>query len=260
MTDLSTLAHSAKAWPFELARKLEQRVEQQIKAGQREAGDPVTFETGYGPSGLPHIGTFNEVLRTTMVRRAFETMSDIPTRLIAFSDDMDGLRKVPDNVPNKAMLTEHLGKPLTRIPDPFEKYDSFAAHNNAMLREFLDRFGFDYEFASSTEYYEGGKFDEALKNVLRNFSGIMDVMLPTLRKERQATYSPVLPVSPKSGIVLQVPIDDSTWEFSMDDWMYLQPDGRILNRTSMRKLGLEAASITLAFQRCPCDSPASEPL
>ena len=201
-TQLREAALTSKAWPYEEARKLLKR----YRDGAPEKGY-VLFETGYGPSGLPHIGTFNEVLRTTMVRRAFETMSDIPTRLIAFSDDMDGLRKVPDNVPNKAMLTEHLGKPLTRIPDPFEKYDSFAAHNNAMLREFLDRFGFEYEFASSTEYYEGGKFDEALKNVLRNFSGIMDVMLPTLRKERQATYSPVLPVSPKSGIVLQVPIE-----------------------------------------------------
>ncbi|GGO95236.1 lysine--tRNA ligase [Stakelama pacifica] len=201
-TSYRDAALTAKAWPYEEARKLLKR----YAKGAPEKGY-VLFETGYGPSGLPHIGTFNEVLRTTMVRHAFETMSDIPTRLIAFSDDMDGLRKVPDNVPNKEMLTEHLGKPLTRIPDPFEKYDSFAAHNNAMLRQFLDRFGFEYEFASSTEYYEGGKFDEALKNVLRNYQGIMDVMLPTLRKERQATYSPVLPISPKSGVVLQVPIE-----------------------------------------------------
>ena len=201
-TSYRDAALTAKAWPYEEARKLLKR----YAKGAPEKGY-VLFETGYGPSGLPHIGTFNEVLRTTMVRHAFETMSDIPTRLIAFSDDMDGLRKVPDNVPNKEMLTEHLGKPLTRIPDPFEKFDSFAAHNNAMLRQFLDRFGFEYEFASSTEYYEGGRFDDALKNVLRNYQGIMDVMLPTLRKERQATYSPVLPVSPKSGIVLQVPIE-----------------------------------------------------
>ncbi|MBW4331940.1 lysine--tRNA ligase [Stakelama sp. CBK3Z-3] len=201
-TELRNAALTAKAWPYEEARKLLKR----YRGGAPEKGH-VLFETGYGPSGLPHIGTFNEVLRTTMVRRAFETLSDIPTRLIAFSDDMDGLRKVPDNVPNKDMLAEHLGKPLTRIPDPFEKYDSFAAHNNARLREFLDRFGFEYEFASSTDYYESGRFDDALKNVLRNFDGIMDVMLPTLRKERQATYSPVLPVSPKSGIVLQVPVE-----------------------------------------------------
>lgn len=191
----------SKAWPYEEARKLLKRFPQ-----GKPGGAPVLFETGYGPSGLPHIGTFNEVLRTTMVRRAFEEISDTPTRLVAFSDDMDGLRKVPDNVPNKAMLAEHLGKPLTRIPDPFGKYESFAHHNNAMLREFLDRFGFDYEFVSSTAMYEGGQFDEALKGVLRNYQGIMDIMLPTLRAERAATYSPVLPVSPKSGVVLQVPV------------------------------------------------------
>ncbi|MBX3595379.1 lysine--tRNA ligase [Sphingomonas sp.] len=198
--DLRDAALTSKAWPYEEARKL-------LKRYPDGKTTPVLFETGYGPSGLPHIGTFNEVLRTTMVRHALETMSDMPTRLIAFSDDMDGLRKVPDNVPNQAMLAEHLGKPLTRIPDPFGKYESFAHHNNAMLRQFLDRFGFDYEFASSTDYYTGGRFDDALKNVLRHYRGIMDVMLPTLRAERQATYSPVLPISPKSGIVLQVPIE-----------------------------------------------------
>ncbi|MGC6330575.1 lysine--tRNA ligase [Rhizorhabdus sp. FW153] len=192
----------SKAWPYEEARKLLKRYEK----GAPQKGY-VLFETGYGPSGLPHIGTFNEVLRTTMVRRAYEEMSDLPTRLIAFSDDMDGLRKVPDNVPNQEMLREHLGKPLTRIPDPFGKYESFAHHNNAMLREFLDRFGFDYDFRSSTEAYEGGQFDEALKDVLRHYDGIMAIMLPTLRKERQATYSPVLPISPTSGIVLQVPVE-----------------------------------------------------
>ena len=198
---LRTAALASKAWPYEEARKVLKRYPQG-KAG----GAPILFETGYGPSGLPHIGTFNEVLRTTMVRRALEELTDMPTRLVAFSDDMDGLRKVPDNVPNQAMLAEHLGKPLTRIPDPFGKFESFAHHNNAMLREFLDRFGFDYEFVSSTTMYEGGQFDEALKSVLRNYQAIMDIMLPTLRAERAATYSPVLPVSPKSGIVLQVPI------------------------------------------------------
>jgi lysyl-tRNA synthetase class 1 len=198
---LRTAALASKAWPYEEARRVLKRYPQG-KAG----GAPILFETGYGPSGLPHIGTFNEVLRTTMVRRALEEMSDMPTRLVAFSDDMDGLRKVPDNVPNKDMLAEHLGKPLTRIPDPFEKFESFAHHNNAMLREFLDRFGFEYEFVSSTSMYEGGQFDDALKGVLRNYQGIMDIMLPTLRAERAATYSPVLPVSPKSGVVLQVPV------------------------------------------------------
>lgn len=203
MTDeLRTAALASKAWPYEEARKLLKR----YPDGAPAKGH-VLFETGYGPSGLPHIGTFNEVLRTTMVRNAFHALSDTPTRLIAFSDDMDGLRKVPDNVPNKAMLAEHLGKPLTRIPDPFGKFESFAAHNNAMLREFLDRYGFDYEFASSTDYYEGGRFDDALRLVLERFAAIQDVMLPTLREERRATYSPVLPISPTSGVVLQVPIE-----------------------------------------------------
>jgi lysyl-tRNA synthetase class 1 len=214
-SELRAAALDSKAWPYEEARKLLKRYPE-----GKPDGSPMLFETGYGPSGLPHIGTFNEVLRTTMVRRAFEALSDIPTRLIAFSDDMDGLRKVPENVPNKEMLAEHLGKPLTRIPDPFGTHDSFAAHNNALLREFLDRFGFQYEFVSSTDYYEGGKFDDALKNVLRHYQGIMDVMLPTLRKERQATYSPVLPVSPKNGVVLQVPIevlDAETGMIAFDD-------------------------------------------
>ena len=202
MTDLRTLATASKAWPFEEARRLLKR----YPAGKPN-DLPVVFECGYGPSGLPHIGTFNEVLRTTMVRNAFATLTDSPTRLIEFSDDMDGLRKVPDNVPNQAMLTQHLGKPLSRIPDPFEKFDSFAAHNNAMLREFLDQFGFDYEFISSSSLYESGGFDNALKNVLRQYQAIMDIMLPTLRKERAATYSPVLPISEKSGVVLQVPVE-----------------------------------------------------
>ncbi len=197
-----TAALESKAWPYEEARKLLKRWPE-----GKPDGAPMLFETGYGPSGLPHIGTFQEVLRTTMVRRAYEEMTGLPTRLVAFSDDMDGLRKVPDNVPNKDMLATHLGKPLSRIPDPFGKFDSFAAHNNAMLRDFLDRFGFDYEFASSTDYYTSGRFDEQLRSVLRNYDKIMAVMLPTLRAERQATYSPVLPISAKSGIVLQVPVE-----------------------------------------------------
>ncbi|HEU0045484.1 lysine--tRNA ligase [Sphingomonas sp.] len=200
--DLRTAALESKAWPYEEARKLLARWPE-----GKPGGAPVLFETGYGPSGLPHIGTFQEVLRTTMVRRAYEEMTGRPTRLLAFSDDMDGLRKVPDNVPNGAMLTEFLGKPLSRIPDPFETHESFAAHNNAMLRDFLDRFGFDYEFVSSTDYYGSGRFDEALKVVLRNFDAVQAVMLPTLRAERAATYSPVLPISPKSGVVLQVPVE-----------------------------------------------------
>jgi lysyl-tRNA synthetase class 1 len=199
--ELRAAALESKAWPYEEARKLLKRYP------DGKQGAPVLFETGYGPSGLPHIGTFNEVLRTTMVRNAFHALSDTPTRLVAFSDDMDGLRKVPGNVPNQAMLAEHLGKPLSRIPDPFGTHESFAAHNNATLRAFLDRYGFDYEFASSTDYYTNGKFDETLKAVLRYYQAILDVMLPTLGAERRATYSPVLPVSPKTGVVLQVPVE-----------------------------------------------------
>ena len=202
MTDLRTEAMQSKAWPYEEARKLLARW-----PDGKPDGAPVLFETGYGPSGLPHIGTFNEVLRTTMVRNAFHALSDARTRLLAFSDDMDGLRKVPDNVPNGAMLAEHLGKPLSRIPDPFGTHESFAAHNNARLRDFLDAYGFDYEFASSTDYYTSGRFDDALRLVLARFDAIQGVMLPTLRAERRATYSPVLPVSPRTGVVLQVPVE-----------------------------------------------------
>jgi lysyl-tRNA synthetase class 1 len=204
---LRTAAQTSKAWPFEEARKLVKRFPQ-----GKTNGEPVLFETGYGPSGLPHIGTFQEVLRTTLVRRAYEVLigarpEDKATRLVAFSDDMDGLRKLPDNIPNRGLLAGHLGKPLSRIPDPFGKYESFAHHNNAMLREFLDRFGFDYEFVSASDRYSSGAFDDALRGVLRNFDAIMGVMLPTLREERRKTYSPVLPVSPITGEVLQVPIE-----------------------------------------------------
>ena len=201
-TELHTVAQVSKAWPFEEARKLLKR----YPAGK--PGDaPVLFETGYGPSGLPHIGTFQEVLRTTLVRRAYEALTGAKTRLVAFSDDMDGLRKVPDNIENKAVLEANLGKPLSRIPDPFGCCESFAHHNNAQLRAFLDRFGFDYEFVSASERYNSGAFDDALRGVLRHYDKIMGIMLPTLREERRKTYSPVLPVSPTSGIVLQVPIE-----------------------------------------------------
>jgi lysyl-tRNA synthetase class 1 len=166
----------------------------------------VIFETGYGPSGLPHIGTWNEVARTSFVRHAYEELTGNPTRLIAFSDDLDGLRKVPDNVPEQAMLTENLGRPLTQIPDPFGTHASFAEHNNAMLRRFLDRFGFDYEFVSATDCYTSGRFDEVIRAVLRGWDAIMGVMLPTLGEDRRKTYSPVLPISPASGRVLQVPV------------------------------------------------------
>ncbi len=192
----------SKAWPYEEARKLLKRWPD-VKPG----GDPVIFETGYGPSGLPHIGTFNEVLRTTFVRHAYEELTGHPTRLIAFSDDMDGLRKVPDNVPEQEMLAENLGKPLTRIPDPFGTHESFAHHNNALLRHFLDRFGFDYDFLSATDSYTSGRFDAVIRKVLHGWDAIMDVMLPTLGEDRRQTYSPVLPISPTSGRVLQVPVE-----------------------------------------------------
>jgi len=201
MTDLSTLARDARAWPFEQARFLLKRVE------GRPHDRPVVFETGYGPSGLPHIGPFGEVVRTTMVRRAFEALTGHawPTRLIAFSDDMDGFRKVPSNLPRQDMLSEHLGLPLTRVPDPFGCCDSFAHHNNRQLRNFLDQFGFEYEFLSSTEQYRSGAFDAALRTMLERFDDVMAVMLPTLGEERRATYSPFLPISPTTGRVLQVP-------------------------------------------------------
>lgn len=191
----------SKAWPFEEARKLAAR----YPGGFPEAG--VIFETGYGPSGLPHIGTFGEVARTTMVRRAFELLyPGVPTRLIAFSDDMDGMRKVPPHLPNQAQLEAGLDLPLTVVPDPFGTHDSFGAHNNARLRAFLDSFGFDYEFLSSTECYRSGRFDSTLRQVLHHYDAIMAVMLPTLGSERQATYSPFLPISPATGKVLQVPL------------------------------------------------------
>ncbi|HEX5957784.1 MAG TPA: lysine--tRNA ligase [Hyphomicrobiaceae bacterium] len=197
-------AQDARAWPFEEARKLLKRVEK-----SKGGGRPVLFETGYGPSGLPHIGTFGEVARTAMVRHAFEVLTEgrIKTRLLCFSDDMDGLRKVPDNVPNRGMLAAHLDKPLSAIPDPFSnEYPSFAAHNNARLRRFLDRFGFDYEFASATEYYRAGRLDAALLRMLEVYDQVMDIILPTLGPERRATYSPFLPISPTTGKVLQVPM------------------------------------------------------
>jgi lysyl-tRNA synthetase class 1 len=199
---LREVAENSNAWPFEEAKKIVARLKKKPK-------DEVIFETGYGPSGLPHIGTFGEVARTTMVRHAFRVLTDdkVKTRLIAFSDDMDGLRKVPDNVPNKDMLAAHLGKPLTQVPDPFSnEYPSFGAHNNARLRAFLDAFGFEYEFMSSTDCYQSGRFDAALMKVLENLDAVMSIMLPSLRQERASTYSPFLPISPTSGIVLQVPI------------------------------------------------------
>ncbi|MEO1275343.1 MAG: lysine--tRNA ligase, partial [Pseudomonadota bacterium] len=220
-TELRTAALEARAWPFEEARKILKRL-----GGKDPEKGYVLFETGYGPSGLPHLGTFGEVARTTMVRRAFEAMCDIPTRLIAFSDDMDGLRKVPANVPNREALAEDLHLPLTRVRDPFGTHASFGAHNNARLRAFLDQFGFEYEFASSTDYYREGRFDAALVTALERFDKIMAIMLPTLGAERQATYSPFLPVSPKTGHVLQVPTLERN--VARGTIVYEEPDGERL--------------------------------
>jgi lysyl-tRNA synthetase class 1 len=200
--ELREAARVSKAWPYEEARKL-------LKRYPDGPGDkPVLFQTGYGPSGLPHLGTFQEVARTLMVRHALAELADWPSRLIAFSDDMDGMRKVPPGAPQQDMMHAHLDQPLSRVPDPYGcGHESYAHHNNNLLRQFLDRFGFDYEFLSSTDCYRSGRFDEVLRQVLRNFGGIMDVMLPTLREERRRTYSPVLPVSRVDGSVLQVPVE-----------------------------------------------------
>ncbi len=199
---LRELAETSNAWPFEEAKKIVARLKKKPK-------DEVIFETGYGPSGLPHIGTFGEVARTTMVRHAFRVLTDdkVKTRLIAFSDDMDGLRKVPDNVPNKDMLAQDLGKPLTVVRDPFGTHPSFGQHNNARLRAFLDQFGFDYEFLSSTDCYKSGRFDATLMLFLQRYDAVMKIMLPSLREERAQSYSPFLPIHPKTGIVMQVPAE-----------------------------------------------------
>ncbi len=217
MSELRDLAMKSKAWPFEEARKLLKR----FKNGAPEKGY-VLFETGYGPSGLPHIGTFGEVARTTMIRRAFEVISDIPTKLICFSDDLDGMRKVPGNVPNPQDLEVYLQQPLTDVPDPFGTHDSFGDHNNAMLRRFLDTFGFEYEFYSSTAFYRSGAFDEVLLRCVEKYDAIMEVMLASLREERQQTYSLFLPISPSTGRVLYVPMKqvnaaDGTITFDDED-------------------------------------------
>ena len=199
--DIRAAARVSKAWPYEEARKLLKRYPDGPAKGE------IVFETGYGPSGLPHLGTFQEVARTLMVRHALTEMVNWPSRLIAFSDDMDGMRKVPPGVPQQDMMHAHLDQPLSRVPDPYGcGHESYAAHNNNLLRQFLDRFGFDYEFLSSADCYTSGRFDEALRQVLRRYDAIMDVMLPTLREERRQTYSPILPISPQSGKVLQVPV------------------------------------------------------
>ncbi|MCH7540562.1 MAG: lysine--tRNA ligase [Proteobacteria bacterium] len=187
-------AMQAKAWPFQEARKLLERT-----AGGTPAKDHVLFETGYGPSGLPHIGTFGEVVRTTMVRQAFARLTDIPTRLITFSDDMDGLRKVPDNIPKREMFENYVDKrplggvPLTSIDDPDGCHESYGHHNNAKLREFMDSFGFEYEFQSATDCYTSGRFDETLLKILEHYDEILEAALSTVGPERRKTYGLFLP-------------------------------------------------------------------
>jgi lysyl-tRNA synthetase class 1 len=218
--ELVQAAQVSKAWPFEEARRIIERLKRQ----NRPSG-PVLFETGYGPSGLPHIGTFGEVARTTMVRNAFRLLTEdkIPTRLLSFSDDLDGLRKVPTNVPNQEMMQAYIGQPLTRVPDPFSnEYPSFGAANNARLRAFLDGFGFEYEFASATDYYTSGRFDKALLRMLEVYDEVMEIILPTLGPDRRATYSPFLPISPTTGVVLQVPMVDRNVE--KGTVTYIDPD------------------------------------
>ena len=199
------LARHSKAWPFAEARALEKKLGGAGNAKLPEKGY-VLFETGYGPSGLPHIGTFGEVARTTMVRNAFAALTGLETKLFAFSDDMDGLRKVPDNIPGGEAMEQHLGKPLTQVPDPFGTHESFAHHNNARLQSFLDEFGFEYDFKSATEEYKAGHFDKTLISVLAHYDKVLEVILPTLGAERRATYSPFLPICPDTGKVLQATV------------------------------------------------------
>ena len=189
------------AWPFVEAKKILRERKSNI-----EKKGKIILQTGYGPSGLPHIGTFGEVARTSMVVNALNQLTDIPKEIITFSDDMDGLRKVPDNVPNQDLLNNNLHKPLTEVPDPFNKYKSFGEHNNEMLKKFLNQFNFKYKFKSSTELYKSGKFNETLKIILKNYEEIMNIIIPTLGKERQKTYSPFLPICPDTGMVLEIPI------------------------------------------------------
>lgn len=218
MNDKITKALASNVWPFIEAEKILKRI-----GGKTPAKGYVLFETGYGPSGLPHIGTFGEVARTTMVKRAFEFIApNIPTKLFCVSDDMDGLRKVPDNLPNPEMIRENLGKPLTSVPDPFGTHASYGANMNSRLCSFLDTFGFEYEFKSATELYKSGIYDQKLLTVLQKFDAIMKVMLPTLGEERQKTYSPFMPISPTTGNVLQVPtlernLEKGTIKFEDED-------------------------------------------
>ena len=199
----NNVIQTSSAWPFVEIRKLLKERKNLIKSK-----DKIVFQTGYGPSGLPHIGTFGEVARTTMVINALNHLEKINSELITFSDDMDGLRKVPDNIPNNEILKNNIGKPLSSIPDPFKKFKSFSEHNNSMLKEFLKKFNFDFNFKSSTENYKNGTFNESLKRVAEKYDEIMNIILPTLRSERKKTYCPFLPICPKTGKVLEIPMID----------------------------------------------------
>jgi lysyl-tRNA synthetase class 1 len=269
MTELSTLARSAKAWPFELARALEKRVAEQIKAGERSADAPVIFETGYGPSGLPHIGTFGEVVRTTMVRNAFEVLAGgkYNTRLICVSDDMDGMRKVPDTVPNPKALEAYLQMPLTTVPDPFGTHASYGANMNSRLCAFLDQFGFQYEFLSATDCYKSGRFDAMLMRAAEKYREIMAVMLPTLGPERQATYSPFLPISPGTGRVLYVPmkhVDAAKGEVTFTDEdgrdVTLPVTGGAVKMQWKPDFGMRWAALGVDFEMFGKDHQANAPI
>jgi lysyl-tRNA synthetase, class I len=197
----NNLIQSTSSWPFVEIRKLLKDRKDIIKAKNK-----ITFQTGYGPSGLPHIGTFGEVARTTMMINALNHIQTIDHELITFSDDMDGLRKVPDNIPNDEILKNNLGKPLTDVPDPFGKYKSFGEHNNEMLKKFLKKFEFNFIFKSSTSNYKKGIFNNSLMRVLEKYEEIMEIILPTLRDERRKTYCPFLPICPDTGKVLEIPL------------------------------------------------------
>ena len=197
----NNVIQSLSAWPFVEIRNLLKERKDLIKSKNK-----IIFQTGYGPSGLPHIGTFGEVARTTMMINALNQLNKIDTELITFSDDMDGLRKVPENIPNEEILKKNLGRPLSSIPDPFGKFNSFAEHNNTMLKQFLKRFNFEFSFKSSTENYKKGKFNESLKRVAEKYEEIMEIILPTLRSERRKTYCPFLPLCPETGKVLEIPM------------------------------------------------------
>ena len=225
--NLKKIAEKSNSWPFVEARNLRDRLE---KSGI-DNKKIVLFETGYGPSGLPHIGTFGEVARTTIVRNAFEVLTGRKTKLICFSDDMDGFRKVPENVPQQEMLEQYIDQPLTSVPDPYEKFDSFGSHNNSRLKTFLDKYGFDYEFVSATDCYKSGKFDNALKNVLSNYDKIKNIILPTLGKDRQKTYSPFLPICQRTGKVLQVNI--TSIDIKNNTVSYIDEDTKELETVSI---------------------------